>query len=207
MLCGIVGLMRHREWKEVGVHTHFGVRLICWRQKINAENQWDLIANKHSRTEQMQYKRLRNSHTRKIPQAINRTSSDIFQLYFFTCWLCPRPFYFVTCHSWTGMLFLAILIFLPSTPLFHHVKFHRASQGRSRAGGRLWQWPSIQSSPSENRGRTITWQTARCWRCWTNCKHKNPVNFHLSNAPKWIYSDSCSCFSVHISLLRKKLLY
>lgn len=33
ILCGIVGLMRHREWKEVGVHAHFGVRLICWREK------------------------------------------------------------------------------------------------------------------------------------------------------------------------------
>lgn len=29
ILCGIVGLVRHWEWEEVGVHAHFGVRLIC----------------------------------------------------------------------------------------------------------------------------------------------------------------------------------
>lgn len=29
ILCGIVGLMRHWEWEEVGMHAHFGVRLIC----------------------------------------------------------------------------------------------------------------------------------------------------------------------------------
>lgn len=28
VLCGIVGLMGHREWKQVGVDAHFGVRLV-----------------------------------------------------------------------------------------------------------------------------------------------------------------------------------
>lgn len=37
--CGIVGLLRHWEWEEVGRHAHFGVRLISWREKVKAVNQ------------------------------------------------------------------------------------------------------------------------------------------------------------------------
>lgn len=34
ILCGIVGLMRHRKWKQVGVDAHFGVRLVRWGGKV-----------------------------------------------------------------------------------------------------------------------------------------------------------------------------
>lgn len=30
---GVVGLVRDGEWEEVGVHAHFGVRLVYWRQR------------------------------------------------------------------------------------------------------------------------------------------------------------------------------
>lgn len=30
---GVVGLLRDGEREEVGVHTHFGVRLVYWRQR------------------------------------------------------------------------------------------------------------------------------------------------------------------------------
>lgn len=79
ILCGIVGLMRHREWEEVGVHAHFWVGLICCREKEVNKHSWQLEYQLCSKEQQQQNRKMFNCHTRK------RTfSSFTFHLEFLT---------------------------------------------------------------------------------------------------------------------------